>query len=96
MNCSYSTIKAWIQAGDTEKPLGPSLHLLAASEAGTLTLLVTNPIWVVKTRLCLQYNTHHDSAEMGSKVYRGMADGLIKIYRLEGLRGLYRVSSLLW
>lgn len=64
--------------------------MLAASEAGVLTLLMTNPIWVVKTRLCLQYD---NSIDMNSdKRYRGMVDGLMKIYRTEGVRGLYSVS----
>lgn len=65
--------------------------MLAASEAGILTLLMTNPIWVVKTRLCLQYENNMDLTS--TKNYRGMTDGLIKIYRTEGLRGLYSVSS---
>lgn len=64
--------------------------MLAASEAGILTLLMTNPIWVVKTRLCLQYD---NSIDINSdKRYRGMVDGLTKIYRTEGIRGLYSVS----
>lgn len=65
-------------------PLGPTMHMLAAAESGALTLLLTNPIWVVKTRLCLQC----DSAS--SAEYRGMVHALAEIYRTEGIRGLYR------
>jgi solute carrier family 25 folate transporter 32 len=65
--------------------------MLAASEAGILTLLMTNPIWVVKTRLCLQYDNKIDVNS--NKNYRGMVDGLMKIYRTEGFRGLYSVSA---
>lgn len=67
--------------------------MLAASEAGVLTLLMTNPIWVVKTRLCLQYDNNIDLNS--NKRYRGMIDGLTKIYRTEGVRGLYSVSFFL-
>ncbi|XP_039954007.1 mitochondrial folate transporter/carrier [Bactrocera neohumeralis] len=83
----YNTIKTFIQGGNTTQPLGPTLHMLAAAESGVLTLILTNPIWVVKTRLCLQYG-----AEASSKhtEYRGMVDALAQIYRKEGVRGLYR------
>ncbi|KAK9696215.1 Mitochondrial carrier protein [Popillia japonica] len=84
----YNTIKNWIQAGDSAQPLGPTLHMIAAAEAGVLTLLVTNPIWVVKTRLCLQYGS--EISVSSSKCYRGMMDALVKIYQTEGVRGLYR------
>ncbi|KAB0801081.1 hypothetical protein PPYR_05435 [Photinus pyralis] len=84
----YNSIKTWIQAGDAQQQLGPTLHMLAASEAGILTLLVTNPIWVVKTRLCLQYESGVSTST--NDTYRGMLDGLRKIYKTEGLRGLYR------
>ncbi|XP_019869473.1 mitochondrial folate transporter/carrier isoform X1 [Aethina tumida] len=83
----YNSIKNWIQAGDSQYPLGPSLHMLAASEAGVLTLLVTNPIWVVKTRLCLQYGTN---TVPSSQWYNGVGDALVKIYKTEGFRGYYR------
>lgn len=54
--------------------------------AGMLTLSVSNPIWVVKTRLCLS-NTASVPAYMH---YSGLCDGLRKLYRHEGFRGLYR------
>jgi solute carrier family 25 folate transporter 32 len=83
----YNTIKTWIQGGNTTHALGPALHMLAASEAGVLTLALTNPIWVVKTRLCLQYDNVAKVPD--SKQYTGMVDGLMKIYKTEGFRGLY-------
>ncbi|XP_046992068.1 mitochondrial folate transporter/carrier [Schistocerca americana] len=86
----YNTIKTWIQGGNSKKPLGPFLHMLAAAEAGILTLVMTNPIWVVKTRLCLQYSELDLSKLPDSKRYAGMMDALRKIYRTEGIRGLYR------
>ncbi|XP_012534626.1 mitochondrial folate transporter/carrier [Monomorium pharaonis] len=84
----YNMIKSSIQGGNSKKPLGPSMHMFAAADAGVLTLLMTNPIWVVKTRLCLQYASDVNIAE--SKKYRGMIDALRKIYKTEGIRGLYK------
>lgn len=55
--------------------------------SGVLTLTITNPIWVTKTRLILQY-----SSDSTSKQYKGMLDALFKIYRTEGVSGLYKVS----
>lgn len=64
--------------------------MVAAAEAGILTLVMTNPIWVVKTRLCLQYGNDCEPHNQ----YKGMIDALAKIYRAEGIRGLYRVCIL--
>lgn len=65
------------------------MHMLAAAEAGVLTLVMTNPIWVVKTRLCLQYGRESETPQTR---YKGMIDALARIYREEGVRGLYRAS----
>ena len=70
------------------------MHMVAAAEAGILTLVMTNPIWVIKTRLCLQYDSCRSTAvaENSMTKYTGMVDAFSKIYQTEGVRGLYRVS----
>ncbi|XP_026478257.1 mitochondrial folate transporter/carrier-like [Ctenocephalides felis] len=84
----YNSIKNYTQGGNTNKALGPTMHMSIAAAAGIFTLAITNPIWVVKTRLCLQY----DDARRGmkSEEYKGMVDAFRKIYHLEGVKGLYR------
>ncbi|KAF0313743.1 Mitochondrial folate transporter/carrier [Amphibalanus amphitrite] len=84
----YSSLKSWMQSGDSSRDLGAARHMLVASEAGVLTLALTNPISVVRTRLCLQ--TSLDAALPESKRFSGMFDALRKTYRAEGARGLYR------
>jgi solute carrier family 25 folate transporter 32 len=81
----YNTIKNFILDGNLTKPLEPSMHIFAAANAGVLTLFMTNPIMVVKTRFCLQYTNN-----VNTKKYRGIADALMKIYKTEGIRGLYK------
>ncbi|XP_065154963.1 solute carrier family 25 member 32b [Paramisgurnus dabryanus] len=80
----YNAIKAYLkERRQTELSAGE--HLLSAASAGAMTLCLTNPIWVTKTRLVLQYNT-----DPANKQYKGMVDALVKIYRYEGIAGLYR------
>ncbi|GAB4819511.1 hypothetical protein N2152v2_006557 [Parachlorella kessleri] len=42
------------QQQQVQQRLSPGMHLISAAEAGALVCLLTNPIWVVKTRLQLQ------------------------------------------
>ena len=53
---SYNSIKQRKLKQQGATVLGPGSHMLAGAEAGVLTLTLTNPIWVAKTRLCLQYD----------------------------------------
>ncbi|XP_074842918.1 solute carrier family 25 member 32 isoform X1 [Carettochelys insculpta] len=82
----YNAIKAYKEERKL-KSLGATEHLVSAAEAGVMTLCITNPIWVTKTRLVLQYDAGIDSS---NHRYKGMFDALIKIYKLEGIRGLYK------
>ncbi|KAK7461636.1 hypothetical protein BaRGS_00033109 [Batillaria attramentaria] len=89
----YNTMKTWMQDGDTKKNLGAGWHMFIASCAGFATLTLTNPIWVTKTRLCLQYEQASNGTAgkaASGQYYRGMGDALVKIYRSEGVRGLYK------
>lgn len=49
--------------------------------------MLTNPIWVVKTRV-------FGTAKNDAVAYRGLWDGLRSISRTEGIRGLYKGSLL--
>ncbi|XP_046363035.1 mitochondrial folate transporter/carrier-like isoform X1 [Haliotis rufescens] len=84
----YNSIKTKMNEGDSKRNLGPGCHIMAATGAGFTTLVLTNPIWVTKTRLCLQYDK--PGAPTSSVHYKGMADALFKIYKFEGIRGLYK------
>ncbi|KAL9991996.1 putative mitochondrial carrier protein [Helianthus debilis subsp. tardiflorus] len=60
------------------------IHLASAAEAGGLVCLLTNPVWVVKTRLQLQTPQHHGHP------YSGFSDALRTILKDEGWRALYK------
>ena len=61
-------------------------HLMSGLEAGAAVSLVTNPVWVVKTRLQLQDRM----PSSGSRAYNGAIDCFRSIVREEGISGLYR------
>ncbi|XP_051879031.1 mitochondrial folate transporter/carrier-like [Pristis pectinata] len=82
----YNAIKAYKQDGFPTQ-LSATQHLISAAEAGAMTLCITNPIWVTKTRLVLQYNAAVDPSK---RAYKGMFHALLKIYQNEGIRGLYK------
>ena len=57
--------------------------------AGTCSTLVTNPIWVIKTRLMSQSNSRSSSQGKAPWHYRNTLDCAMKMYRNEGLRSFY-------
>ncbi len=76
--------------------LSAAQHLLAASISGGATAMLTNPIWVVKTRMFAAPASRAATAGGDPAVvaYRGLWDGLASTYRHEGIRGLYRGAGL--
>jgi solute carrier family 25 folate transporter 32 len=75
----YFGIYSLLKDRYSESKLSPIQHLSASAQAGFLTSLLTNPIWVIKTRMCSQSNT-----------YTSVMHAFTKIYKYEGLRGLYK------
>lgn len=104
----YTMIKERMSASDTStdpdtggpRKLSAGQHLLAASESGAITALITNPIWVVKTRMFTTPQSAAATIASGTapgkapEVYRGLWHGLVSIYRTEGVRGWYRGAGL--
>ncbi|KAJ3324571.1 hypothetical protein HDV06_006464 [Boothiomyces sp. JEL0866] len=85
----YSHLKDMFRTTTTKK-LNALEHLTASAGAGItsinsgiLTSLATNPVWVVKTRVFTQ-------SPDDSNAYKGVLDGLSKIYKNEGVKGFYR------
>ncbi|PLW08814.1 hypothetical protein PCANC_25969 [Puccinia coronata f. sp. avenae] len=67
--------------------LSASQHLFASASSGFVTAMITNPLWVVKTRM-------FTSRAEDTGAYRNLVDGLVRISREEGLRGLWKGSVL--
>ncbi|KAF2357674.1 Mitochondrial substrate/solute carrier [Trinorchestia longiramus] len=73
-----------------KKALNPSKSalndLLCGMAAGIINVMATTPLWVVNTRLKLQGT----GLQLGEdKQYKGMIDGLLRLFREEGLTGLW-------
>lgn len=58
-------------------------YFVASSGAAVVTVLFTNPLWMIKTRLCMQKPGDPSN-------YKGLIDAFMRISRDEGIRGLYR------
>ena len=71
--------------------------LLLFFPIGALSQLIANPLFVARTRLCLQYEgaVEVDVASSQIKVtrYNGIWDVFRKVYKYEGIKGLYQVGT---
>jgi len=81
----YSQIQSYAIENELMKE-GPLLHLWAALGAGVATDFVTNPFWVVKTRL----QTQNYVDPNGREHYKGTIHGFRTIVREEGFLTLYK------
>jgi solute carrier family 25 folate transporter 32 len=81
----YDMLKHYIQ--NSHKSQNFFLNSLgyfgASGTAGIVSICITNPLWVVKTRMCLQVS---DDPTM----YRNVPVALYRIAKQEGIKGLYR------
>jgi hypothetical protein len=68
------------------------LVLDARSASSNVAQIVTNPLWVAKTRLQTQHMQLHWRREQGA-LYTGSFNTLARMAREEGLLGLYRCDN---
>ncbi|KAF2229843.1 calcium-binding mitochondrial carrier protein Aralar2 [Viridothelium virens] len=69
------------------------VHLCAAATSGIITGTVTNPIWLVKTRLQLDRSHAERAGSVQARRYKNALDCTMQTVRNEGVRGLYRGLS---
>ncbi|WIA17660.1 hypothetical protein OEZ85_014463 [Tetradesmus obliquus] len=67
--------------------LCPSCHCPQTTNPHTQVCALTNPIWLIKTRLALQ---QRGSMAAAGGAYRGITDAFVRIGRAEGLAGYYK------
>ena len=81
---------------DSQISLGPAEHFSASCLAGACLVLLTNPIWLIKTRLQLQNSRMEEEICAKTKTvkppYRGLTHAAITIVREEGFLALYKGS----
>ncbi|KAF0441188.1 mitochondrial FAD carrier protein [Gigaspora margarita] len=70
----YDLIKRWMANGDKLTKLSATQHLLASAEAGAITVFMTNPFWVVKTRMCV-------TSRKDPEAYKGLIGNCIHPFR---------------
>jgi hypothetical protein len=88
----YERLKMGISGFFNEKRPSTLTNMGAAAGAGVATMAVTNPLWVVKTRLQTQNLGIRFANAKSPELYRNTADALWRIWREEGINGLYRYS----
>ncbi|TIA91096.1 hypothetical protein E3P99_01244 [Wallemia hederae] len=83
----YTIFKDTVQTRQHNTALSPSQYLLCASTAGSISAMVTNPFYVIKTRM-------YTSSYNNSSAYKGLFDGMNKIIASEGVLGLWKGTLL--
>jgi len=79
----YTMLKERAGSNEPGVKLNAGQHLLCSAESGIITAFMTNPLWVIKTRM-------FTTSRSDKKAYRNIFDGLYRIARYEGLAGLYK------
>jgi len=84
--CKHALGRAGLKEG------APVNSLISGMMAGITGNTLTNPIWMVKTRMQLLVD-----ASVGQKAYTGYRDAISTIFREEGLAGFYKgISASYW
>jgi solute carrier family 25, member 33/36 len=80
---AYSTTKSALSSRFGESS---PVHMASAAAAGVVSNTLTNPIWLMKSRVQLQAGAGANNP----RVYKGYADAVVKIFREEGIRGFFK------
>lgn len=85
---AYTTTKSGLSEKFGENSF---IHMASAAAAGISSNTLTNPIWVLKSRVQLQ------AGATSPRAYRGYGDAIVRIFREEGIPGFFRgLSASYW
>lgn len=94
-NSSFTTKSSSLTSSSSSTTTKPTLqaadHFLLACVAGAVMVGLTNPVWLVKTRIQLQLQKA--SQQHNIRPYHGMVDAFRTIVREEGFMALYKGSG---
>ncbi|XP_037710199.1 mitochondrial carrier protein Rim2 isoform X2 [Drosophila subpulchrella] len=79
--CTYSQTKNSLNSLGFVEPDSPLVHIMSAASAGFVSSTATNPIWFVKTRMQLDYN---------SKVQMTVRQCIERVYTQGGVAAFYK------
>ena len=82
LTARYTLIKARMAGDDPSVRLNAGQHLLASASSGVITAFMTNPLWVVKTRM---FTSSRQVDPLRAVPYRGVIDGLTRLAREDGV-----------
>lgn len=86
----YNTLKARHRdMGATGAQLTVANYTLDATLAGVITISITNPLFLIKTRMCLQYS-QVNGANTNVLKYRNSWHAFITLLKTDGFIGLYK------
>lgn len=74
------------------KSLSVVNYTLDATIAGMVTIMITNPLFLIKTRMCLQYSMTSETSSSTARVvkYTSSWHAFKTLIRTEGLMGMYK------
>ncbi|KAJ5722090.1 Mitochondrial substrate/solute carrier [Penicillium malachiteum] len=81
--------KAAIQAGRSSKKLTTVESMIAGAIAGSATVLITNPIWVINTRMTARKSESEESLPGAPKTKASTLSTLMELLKKDGPKGLF-------
>lgn len=88
----YNGLKNYHKSSSIEvsdKNISATSLTMYATLASVTTIGITNPLFLIKTRMCLQYTANPSNTVKVVK-YKNSLDAFLVLFRAEGLRGMYK------
>ncbi|KAI8917956.1 mitochondrial carrier domain-containing protein [Entophlyctis helioformis] len=88
----YEFVKSALEKASSARNLSITQNMITGAIAGAATATITNPIWVINTRLLVKKDTLDDEGKGGKAPAKkaGMVKAALTIFKEEGIAGFFR------